>query len=313
MAFNLLGGGAITFVLIGAILLMGFMFYRSIFGSKPLGDLLGSASKHIGGIFKGVANLRNSVKGMRNNERGYDKDIKEIAEISSSVDSQLEKVTEEKDFNSDRVNTIKKEINQIKSMALDDLKISNNLLKEAKSGSPIVKGLKDIIPEQNLIESKVALLENNLRRHNLQFSELQMIKKLSEEIKKSSTTITELEMQETQIDFNLVEIINSRIPVIQQLLTLIDATLSLLDQDPPLEHVSEMEENINKIRAASSSLSQYSLDSLLERKDQIIEQISQELTQIQQRSVAQEEIEKRATIFIQSEIARGAASKKDLP
>ena len=313
MAFDLLSGGAITFVLIAAVILVIVMLYRTFFGNKPLGNLLGSASKHIGGVFKGVANLRNSVKGMRNNERGYDKDRKEIAEISSSVDSQLEKVSEEKDFNSDRVNTIKKEINQIKSMALDDLKISNNLLKEAKSGSPIVKGLKDIIPEQNLIESKVALLENNLRRHNLQFSELQMIKKLSEEIKKSSTTITELEMQETQIDFNLVEIINSRIPVIQQLLTLIDATLSLLDQDPPLEHVSEMEENINKIRAASSSLSQYSLDSLLERKDQIIEQISQELTQIQQRSVAQEEIEKRATIFIQSEIARGAASKKDLP
>src|SRR3989339_2229705 len=109
MAFNLLGGGAITFVLIGAILLMGFMFYRSIFGSKPLGDLLGSASKHIGGIFKGVANLRNSVKGMRNNERGYNKDRKKIAGISSSVDSQLKTVTEEKDFNSVRVNTIKEE------------------------------------------------------------------------------------------------------------------------------------------------------------------------------------------------------------
>ena len=313
MAFDLLSGGAITFVLIAAVILVIVMLYRTFFGNKPLGNLLGSASKHIGGVFKGVANLRNSVKGMRNNERGYDKDRKEIAEISSSVDSQLEKVSEEKDFNSDRVNTIKKEINQIKSMALDDLKISNNLLKEAKSGSPIVKGLKDIIPEQNLIESKVALLENNLRRHNLQFPELQMIKKLSEEIKKSSTTITELEMQETQIDFNLVEIINSRIPVIQQLLNLIDATLSLLDQDPPLEHVSEMEENINKIRAASSSLSRYSLDSLLGRKEQIIEQILQELTQIQQRSVAQEEIKTRATNFIKSKIAKGAASKKDLP
>ena len=31
--------------------------------------------------------------------------------------------------------TIKKEINQIKSMALDDLKISNNLLKEAPKPS----------------------------------------------------------------------------------------------------------------------------------------------------------------------------------
>ena len=312
MAFDLLGGGAITFVLIAVVILVIVMFYRTFFGNKPLGNLLGSASKHIGGIFKGVAGLRNSVKGMRNNERGYNKDRKKIAGISSSVDSQLKTVTEEKDFNSVRVNTIKEEINQIKSMALDDLKISNNLLKEAKFGNPIVKELKDIIPEQNQIEAKVTFLEGRLMKHNLNFPELQVIKTLAEEIKSSYARIIELEMQETQIDVNLVEIINFRIPVIQQLLTLIDATLSLLDQDPPLEHVSEMEENINKIRAASSSLSQYSLDSLLERKEQIIEQILQELTQIQQRSVAQEEIKKRATIFIQSEIAKGAASRKNL-
>ena len=312
MAFDLLGGGAITFVLIAVVILVIVMFYRTFFGNKPLGNLLGSASKHIGGIFKGVAGLRNSVKGMRNNERGYDKDRKEIAEISSSVDSQLKTVTEEKDFNSVRVNTIKEEINQIKSMALDDLKISNNLLKEAKFGNPIVKELKDIIPEQNQIEAKVTFLEGRLMKHNLNFPELQVIKTLAEEIKSSYARIIELEMQETQIDVNLVEIINFRIPVIQQLLNLIDATLSLLDQDPPLEHVSEMEKNLIQIKATSSSLSQYSLDSLLERKEQIIEQILQELTQIQQRSVAQEEIKKRATIFIQSEIAKGAASRKNL-
>ena len=312
MAFDLLGGGAITFVLIAVVILVIVMFYRTFFGNKPLGNLLGSASKHIGGVFKGVANLRNSVKGMRNNERGYNKDRKKIAGISSSVDSQLKTVTEEKDFNSVRVNTIKEEINQIKSMALDDLKISNNLLKEAKFGNPIVKELKDIIPEQNQIEAKVTFLEGRLMKHNLNFPELQVIKTLAEEIKSSYARIIELEMQETQIDVNLVEIINFRIPVIQQLLNLIDATLSLLDQDPPLEHVSEMEKNLIQIKATSSSLSQYSLDSLLERKEQIIEQILQELTQIQQRSVAQEEIKKRATIFIQSEIAKGAASRKNL-
>jgi len=312
MAFDLLGGGAITFVLIAVVILVIVMFYRTFFGNKPLGNLLGSASKHIGGIFKGVAGLRNSVKGMRNNERGYNKDRKKIAGISSSVDSQLKTVTEEKDFNSVRVNTIKEEINQIKSMALDDLKISNNLLKEAKFGNPIVKELKDIIPEQNQIEAKVTFLEGRLMKHNLNFPELQVIKTLAEEIKSSYARIIELEMQETQIDVNLVEIINFRIPVIQQLLNLIDATLSLLDQDPPLEHVSEMEKNLIQIKATSSSLSQYSLDSLLERKEQIIEQILQELTQIQQRSVAQEEIKKRATIFIQSEIAKGAASRKNL-
>src|SRR3989344_1858448 len=258
MAFDLLGGGAITFVLIAVVILVIVMFYRTFFGNKPLGNLLGSASKHIGGIFKGVAGLRNSVKGMRNNERGYNKDRKKIAGISSSVDSQLKTVTEEKDFNSVRVNTIKEEINQIKSMALDDLKISNNLLKEAKFGNPIVKELKDIIPEQNQIEAKVTFLEGRLMKHNLNFPELQVIKTLAEEIKSSYARIIELEMQETQIDVNLVEIINFRIPVIQQLLNLIDATLSLLDQDPPLEHVSEMEKNLIQIKATSSSLSQYS-------------------------------------------------------
>jgi len=317
MAFNLLGGGAITFIIIAAFLTVVVMLYRSFFGNKPLGDLLGGASKSIGGMLKGISNIRKKTPKQRNSERAYTESQRGVLKTVDTIGSQLDTVQSEHDFNPSRVKAIKPEIATIFEATHDQLVKSKLTLGEISSEGKNLKidEAKKLIALQNSIESKVAFLQNRLQQHNLKFPEVQIITQLSEKIKKSSETLQDLEWKETQVITRILNILTARIKVIESLHTLIDATEKLLDQEPPLDHVQQIKDNIAKIKQTENILNQpgYSIDELLVAKDEIAQQLEAELVQVQQRSQAQEEIKGRAISFIQSRIRAGAASKKDLP
>lgn len=288
---SLLGGGIVTYVVIffGFIILVFvgrlFLGFAGI-GKKSMDSASSKTQGLLSGIFSRDKKSQDHCRTEEAQESEAGQHLGAANGIANNILGQLNTITQSKDFNPDRVQTIKSELETLKDQVNQEAQIYHSLIEEYSADVSTAK--KDFSDIKTILDMEGQLIEqdnkmiNELKRENNQSPNLGTVLSLTAQLRQSVKEIKDLLAIEISVVRSLINTSESSESTTRSIFSIFTSCETLLNSSAPLTKVQDLDTNIKRIQERLAQLNGLNQQgrTQIQRRIEIAEKVSQLISQI---------------------------------